>query len=58
MPEDRPAIGAEIHRRRLLGSLFPGGRLAGDLSELGDELLVGGHPLRLAGGRRADRWRN
>lgn len=42
VPEDRPAIGAEIHRRRLLDALFPGGRLAGDLSELGDELLVWG----------------
>ncbi|MFE5558663.1 phage minor capsid protein [Streptomyces sp. NPDC056544] len=42
VPADRPAIGAEIHRRRLLDSLFPGGRLAGDLSELGDELLVWG----------------
>ncbi|MFD9859749.1 phage minor capsid protein [Streptomyces alboflavus] len=42
VPEDRPAIGAEIHRRRLLDALFPGGRLVGDLAELGDELLVWG----------------
>lgn len=36
---DRPAIGAEVHRRRLLADIFPGGRLATDLSNVGDELL-------------------
>ncbi|MEV6329634.1 phage minor capsid protein [Streptomyces sp. NPDC051909] len=40
--EDGPAIGAEVHRRRLLAELFPGGQLAVDLSGLGDELLVWG----------------
>ncbi|MFE1378691.1 phage minor capsid protein [Streptomyces sp. NPDC058740] len=40
--DDRAAIGAEIHRRRMLGELFPAGRLAGDLSALGDDLLVWG----------------
>ncbi|MFK0217938.1 phage minor capsid protein [Streptomyces vinaceus] len=40
--DDRAAIGAEIHRRRALAELFPGGRLAGDLSALGDDLLVWG----------------
>ncbi|MFD6889289.1 phage minor capsid protein [Streptomyces sp. NPDC059957] len=39
---DRAAIGAEIHRRRALSELFPAGRLAGDLSALGDDLLVWG----------------
>ncbi|MEU3910348.1 hypothetical protein [Streptomyces sp. NPDC029721] len=53
MPEDRPAIGTEIHRRRLLDSLFPGGRLAGDLSELGDEQLVWG--IRYASPADAER---
>ncbi|MDV9193521.1 phage capsid protein, partial [Streptomyces sp. SR27] len=42
VPEDGPAIGAEVHRRRALAELFPGGRLAADLSGLGDELLVWG----------------
>ncbi|MFD9567201.1 phage minor capsid protein [Streptomyces sp. NPDC059994] len=42
VPEDRPAIGAEVHRRRMLDALFPGGRLAADLSALGDDLLVWG----------------
>lgn len=42
VPEDRPAIGAEVHRRRMFGALFPGGRLAADLSALGDDLLVWG----------------
>ncbi|WAU09944.1 phage minor capsid protein [Streptomyces nigrescens] len=37
--DDRPAIGAEIHRRRLLGEVFPGGRLARDLSAIGDDVL-------------------
>ncbi|MEU8680780.1 phage minor capsid protein [Streptomyces sp. NPDC048611] len=36
---DRPAIGAEIHRRRLLAEVFPGGRLARDLSSIGDDVL-------------------
>lgn len=39
---DRDAIGAEIHRRRLLGEPFSGGRLAADLSALGDDVLVWG----------------
>ncbi|MEV6395581.1 phage minor capsid protein [Streptomyces sp. NPDC051907] len=51
--EDRLAIGAEIHRRRLLDVLFPGGRLAGDLSQLGDELLVWG--IRYARPAEAER---
>ncbi|MET9429794.1 phage minor capsid protein [Streptomyces sp. NPDC003036] len=42
VPEDGPAIGAEVHRRRALAELFPGGQLAADLSGLGDELLVWG----------------
>ncbi|MFI0737864.1 phage minor capsid protein [Streptomyces sp. NPDC021100] len=42
VPEDVAAIGAEIHRRRALAELFPAGRLAGDLSALGDDLLVWG----------------
>ncbi|MEU4067424.1 phage minor capsid protein [Streptomyces wedmorensis] len=42
VPEDGPAIGAEVHRRRALAELFPGGRLAADLSGLDDELLVWG----------------
>ncbi|MFJ6013009.1 phage minor capsid protein [Streptomyces sp. NPDC092952] len=42
VPEDGPAIGAEAHRRRALAELFPGGRLAADLSGLDDELLVWG----------------
>ncbi|WP_149184510.1 phage minor capsid protein [Streptomyces sp. TRM49041] len=42
VPEDRLAIGAETHRRRALDELFAGGRLAADLSALGDELLVWG----------------
>lgn len=37
--DDRPAIGAEIHRRRLLAEVFPDGRLAGDLSGIGDDVL-------------------
>ncbi|MEV5567569.1 phage minor capsid protein [Streptomyces sp. NPDC052196] len=37
--DDRPAIGAEMHRRRLLADVFPGGRLAGDLSGIGDDVL-------------------
>ncbi|MFD7716185.1 phage minor capsid protein [Streptomyces sp. NPDC059814] len=36
---DRPAIGAEIHRRRLLAEVFPDGRLARDLSGVGDDVL-------------------
>lgn len=36
---DRPAIGAEMHRRRLLADVFPGGRLAPDLSGVGDDVL-------------------
>lgn len=36
---DRPAIGAEVHRRRLLAEVFPGGRLAPDLSAVGDDVL-------------------
>ncbi|GGZ96616.1 hypothetical protein GCM10010329_17290 [Streptomyces spiroverticillatus] len=36
---DRAAIGAEIHRRRLLADVFPGGRLAADLSAVGDDVL-------------------
>ncbi|KOX16567.1 phage minor capsid protein 2 [Streptomyces sp. NRRL F-6491] len=39
---DRAAIGAEVHRRRLLADLFPAGRLAADLSALGDDVLVWG----------------
>ncbi|MEV0992745.1 phage minor capsid protein [Streptomyces sp. NPDC049949] len=42
VPEDRAAIGAEVHRRRTLDSLFPGGRLAADLSALGEDVLVWG----------------
>ncbi|MDT0423528.1 phage minor capsid protein [Streptomyces evansiae] len=37
--DDRPAIGAEIHRRRLLADVFPDGRLARDLSAIGDDVL-------------------
>lgn len=36
---DRPAIGAEMHRRRLLADVFPAGRLAADLSGVGDDVL-------------------
>ncbi|MEU3710496.1 phage minor capsid protein [Streptomyces catenulae] len=36
---DRPAIGAEMHRRRLLAEVFPDGRLARDLSGVGDDVL-------------------
>ncbi|MFK0289934.1 phage minor capsid protein [Streptomyces sp. NPDC090442] len=50
---DREAIGSEVHRRRLLAELFPGGRLAADLSQLGDELLVWG--VRYAGPEDAAR---
>ncbi|MGW7413424.1 phage minor capsid protein [Streptomyces sp. NPDC054863] len=39
---DQTAIGAEVHRRRLLAELFPGGRLAADLSALGDDVIVWG----------------
>ncbi|MGW1162739.1 phage minor capsid protein [Streptomyces sp. NPDC002519] len=39
VPDDRPAIGAEMNRRRLLAEVFPGGRLAGDLSGVGDDVL-------------------
>jgi hypothetical protein len=39
VPDDRPAIGAEINRRRLLAEVFPGGRLASDLSAVGDDVL-------------------
>ncbi|MEU3321578.1 phage minor capsid protein [Streptomyces sp. NPDC006785] len=42
VPDDRPAIGAEVHRRRALDELFPGGRLTADMSGLDDELLVWG----------------
>ncbi|MEV0410307.1 phage minor capsid protein [Streptomyces sp. NPDC050448] len=42
VPEDRAAIGAEIHRRAALENLLPAGRLAADLSALGDDLLVWG----------------
>ncbi|WP_405973326.1 phage capsid protein [Streptomyces sp. NBC_00988] len=37
--DDRPAIGAEVNRRGLLAEVFPGGRLAGDLSAVGDDVL-------------------
>ncbi|WP_371648041.1 MULTISPECIES: hypothetical protein [unclassified Streptomyces] len=40
--DDRDAIGAETHRRRLLADLFPAGRLAADLSAIGDDVLVWG----------------
>ncbi|WUC68721.1 phage minor capsid protein [Streptomyces sp. NBC_00539] len=53
VPEDRPVIGAEVHRRRALAELFPGGRLAGDLSGLDDELLVWG--IRYANPADAER---
>ncbi|MFD9789635.1 phage minor capsid protein [Streptomyces sp. NPDC059070] len=36
---DRPVIGAEMHRRRLLADVFPGGRLAPNLSGVGDDVL-------------------
>ncbi|MFJ4585315.1 phage minor capsid protein [Streptomyces echinatus] len=39
VPDDRPAIGAEMHRRRLLAEVFPGGRLSSDLSAVGDDVL-------------------
>ncbi|MCT9090597.1 phage minor capsid protein [Streptomyces sp. ASQP_92] len=39
LQDDRSAIGAEIHRRRLLADVFPSGRLAGDLSGVGDDVL-------------------
>lgn len=42
VPEDRAAIGAEIHRRAALEILLPAGNLAADLSALGDDLLVWG----------------
>ncbi|MEV0413947.1 phage minor capsid protein [Streptomyces sp. NPDC050448] len=42
VPEDRAAIGAEFHRRAALENLLPAGRLAADLSALGDDLLVWG----------------
>ncbi|MGW0465425.1 phage minor capsid protein [Streptomyces sp. NPDC003027] len=42
VPEDGPAIGAEVHRRRAHAELFPGRRLAADLSRLDDGLLVWG----------------
>ncbi|MGW2587566.1 phage minor capsid protein [Streptomyces virginiae] len=42
VPEDRAAIGAEIHRRAALEILLPSGNLAADLSALGDDLLVWG----------------
>ncbi|MFE9217144.1 phage minor capsid protein [Streptomyces lavendulae] len=53
VPEDGPAIGAEAHRRRALAELFPGGRLADDLSGLDDELLVWG--IRYASPADAER---
>ena len=37
--DDRPAIGAEMNRRGLLAEVFPGGRLADDLSAVGDDVL-------------------
>ncbi|MCA6093482.1 phage minor capsid protein [Streptomyces sp. SCA3-4] len=36
---ERAALDAEAHRRQLLGSVFPGGRLAADLSGVGDDVL-------------------
>ncbi|MEU6669184.1 phage minor capsid protein [Streptomyces sp. NPDC046727] len=36
---DRPAIGAEIHRRRLLAEVLPDRRLARDLSNVGDDVF-------------------
>ncbi|MFJ7902382.1 phage minor capsid protein [Streptomyces sp. NPDC096198] len=39
VPDDRAAIGAEMHRRRVLAEVFPDGRLAGDLSTVGDNIL-------------------
>lgn len=53
---DRAAIGAEMNRRRLLADVFPGGRLAPDLSAVGDDTL--GWAIRYAtpddAGRIAD----
>ncbi|MFJ2751879.1 phage minor capsid protein [Streptomyces sp. NPDC087297] len=42
VPEDRAAIGAEIHRRAALEFLLPAGNLAADLSPFSDDLLVWG----------------
>ncbi|WP_405679295.1 phage minor capsid protein [Streptomyces sp. NBC_00048] len=42
VPEDRAAIGAEIHRRAALEFLLPAGNLAVDLSPFSDDLLVWG----------------
>lgn len=36
---ERAALDAEAHRRHLLGTVFPGGRLAADLSGVGDDVL-------------------
>lgn len=36
---ERAALDAEAHRRHLLGNVFPGGRLAADLSGVGDDVL-------------------
>ncbi|CAL9296774.1 phage minor capsid protein [Streptomyces sp. SudanB25_2051] len=36
---ERATIAAEAHRRRLLAEVFPGGRLAADLSTIGDDVL-------------------
>ncbi|MFD7103105.1 phage minor capsid protein [Streptomyces celluloflavus] len=47
---ERGAITAEANRRRLLAEVFPGGRLAEDLSALGDDVL--GWAIRYA--RRDD----
>jgi hypothetical protein len=43
---ERGAINAEAHRRRLLAEVFPDGRLAADLSNVGDDAL--GWALRYA----------
>ncbi|MET7616968.1 phage minor capsid protein [Streptomyces sp. NPDC005408] len=37
---ERGAINAEANRRRLLADVFPDGRLAGDLSAIGDDVLA------------------
>ncbi|MEV7501724.1 phage minor capsid protein [Streptomyces sp. NPDC093018] len=50
---DRPAIGAEIHRRRLLAEVFPDGGLAADLSDVGDDVL--GWAVRYASPKDAAR---
>ncbi|MFD9069498.1 phage minor capsid protein [Streptomyces lasiicapitis] len=50
---ERAAIAAEAHRRRLLTDLFPGGHLAGDLSDIGDEVL--GWALRYTKPHEAER---